>query len=185
MSRERYHVSGDPKNLYWYYETGSVWPLPFCTKHQIAMICDSDDKAIICIDCLDGISLGIFTYAERRRYVHQKIEGLKIAKYKAVRLETEGSAVLAREEIVDNDDYFVDAKLSDTGGGLQLMVLVGKKDKSGKKVQLFVEPGTKRLNFDRNETDMHPTGIFTRIVAQFKDSSQVITAEGDRNTATE
>lgn len=170
-----YHINGDPKNLYWYMQDN--WPIPFCKKHNMGMIGTDHFDRIRCEDCVEPVTLRARLHIYQQ-YVKRKIEGRTLARhFKPVRIDTDGSTVLADERREIGEEYFVESKLSDTDGGLQLMIIAGKRDGDSKKVQLFVEPGTKRLNFDRNSQDQHPAGIFTIVKATFKGSSQTIEDE--------
>lgn len=78
---------------------------------------------------------------------------------------------IQRVEKKDNA-YWIDVKMSkNKKGDLQLMVLAGSK-KSKDKAQLFLDPANERLAFDQNND--HPTKIFSKVIAIFKNSSTSI-----------
>lgn len=83
---------------------------------------------------------------------------------------------IKKGEDTDND-YWVDVKLSkNKKGDIQLMVLAGsKKDKD--KTQLFLEPKNQKMSFDQNND--HPSKVFTKVIAIFKNSKSKITSKGE------
>ena len=87
-------------------------------------------------------------------------------------INIDGELIKIQREEVKDDNYWIDAKISkNIKGELQLMVLAGsKKDKD--KTQLFLDPTHERLAFDQNND--HPTEIFTKVEAIFKNSKSTI-----------
>ncbi len=93
---------------------------------------------------------------------------------KTVRVDSEGRTILAEEHKQLDPRYFIDAQLADTQKGLELIVEVGKRNDTGQKVQLFVEPTQQHLSSSTTDKAKNQAGIFTRITAQFKNSSTTI-----------
>ena len=78
---------------------------------------------------------------------------------------------ITRKKIKDGD-YWVDAKISkNSKGDVQVMVLAwNKKEKN--KTQLFLATKHERLGFDRSNN--HPSEVFTKVNAVFKNSKSSI-----------
>lgn len=170
-----YELSGDAPGLVWLAQYSHDEPKAYCKKHRLKLVRDrSYIGYLICPENLERFNLRFQFEDQDADLAHQKIFGENLKNLELVRIEPEGYEVVARELNKKNPDYWVDSKLSNTSKGLQLMVQVGKRDGSGKKVQLFVEPAAKRIDFDRSGSDIHPTGIFAEVIAKFKDAESTI-----------
>jgi hypothetical protein len=170
-----YQFLGDPEDFCWLYD--GFFAVPSCSKHLIELgwYPKNDYNSpydLACKICKIRIHNEIDNFTDLKSFGKQRIEAQSLKDLQRIFIDEEGSAVLAREKIEKDPNYFVDAKLSNTSRGLQLMVIAGRKDENGKKVQLFVEPG--RMSFDHNRKDQHPTGLFAKVEATFKDSKTSI-----------
>ncbi|HEX5395264.1 MAG TPA: hypothetical protein VFW52_02875 [Candidatus Saccharimonadales bacterium] len=166
-----FELEGDSKGLIWLAHFSNNPPVPYCKKHRLVLIRDvMDVKLLKCPEDSERFTLRhhLAQDAElaRQKIFHDSVENLEL-----VRIDPEGYQVVAKETLRKDPNFWIEAKLSNTSKGLQLMVQTGKKDQSGEKVQLFVEPAAKRMDFDRGGSDIHPSGIFTKVVADFKDTS--------------
>jgi hypothetical protein len=87
-------------------------------------------------------------------------------------INIDGELTKICREQKDDDNYWVDVKLSkNKKDEVQIMVLAGnKKDKS--KTQLFIEPEKEKMSFDQNNE--HPREVFSKVTAIFKKSSSEI-----------
>lgn len=94
-------------------------------------------------------------------------------KYKdAEIINIDGELVKVQREQITDFDYWVDVKISkNRKDEVQLMVLAGSK-KLKDKTQLFLDPKNEKLSFDQNND--HPTEIFSKVVAKFKNSKHEI-----------
>ncbi|MEI6498457.1 MAG: hypothetical protein WCO23_00655 [bacterium] len=90
-------------------------------------------------------------------------------------INIDGDLIRVQREVVKDEDYWVDAKISkNKKGELQLMVLAGSR-KDGDKAQLFLDPTHERLGFDQNND--HPAEVFSVVTAVFKNSRGTIDAK--------
>lgn len=101
-------------------------------------------------------------------FVLRKINASVYKKMKFINLDDEAIPI-AESKIPKNSKYFVTSVLTKSKVGLRLVIYAGKKGKA-KKTQIFVEPEIRRLAFD--QTDLHPTNIFTKVEATFADGSK-------------
>jgi len=112
-------------------------------------------------------------HSEETRYVLDRIDAKVFKGMKVLNLDDE-QVPIAKDKVKDSK-HFVKAELmASTKVGKRLVIYAGKLGKKGKKnrTQIFVEPETKRLSFD--QTDLHPTEVFTELEATFKDGSKHI-----------
>jgi hypothetical protein len=171
-----YELEGDAPGLVWLAQYSNINPEAYCKRHRLKLVFD-DYHTLICPDDREEFRLRFDYEEEDADLARQKIFRNGVKELDIVRIDPEGYQVLAREQNRKNPNYWIDAKLSNTSRGLQLMVQVGKKDATGEKVQLFVEPAARRIDFDRNGHDIHPTGIFAKVTAEFKDSQSTISSK--------
>lgn len=151
-------------------------PRAYCLVHKVSLQTPDlfNSSRLVCPYDRAVFSLGI-AYDDYQTYILDMINRDALKDLKIVRIDAEGATVLAKESIRKDPSYFIESKLTDTRKGLELMILVGKKDESGQKVQLFVDLPAQRLSFDHNAKDIHPSGLFSEIKATFKDSYTEIT----------
>ncbi|MBA2279117.1 hypothetical protein H0V99_01585 [Candidatus Saccharibacteria bacterium] len=169
-------VETDPEDIMWLLVTGAP-PRAYCKKHTVPLeiaydifevtFCPVDKKEFS------------FTneYSIQQRLVEHLGNREALSKLKFVRLDSEGSRVIARESVDLLEEWWIEAKASDTSSGVQLMVQIGKRNESGKKVQLFVDTPRQRLGFDFSDKDTHPAGKLAEVVVTFKDSVTIIKAK--------
>jgi hypothetical protein len=178
VEKKFYELTGDPDGLVWLAQYSNHVPEAFCKKHRIKLIIGDDVDELYCPEDNELFSLkndiSVVEELARQKIFRDDVKDLKI-----VKIDPEGYQVIAKETVKTDPKFWVEAKLSNTNRGLQLMVQVGKKDESGQKVQLFIEPAAKRMDFDRGGSDIHPTGIFSKVTAEFKDSSTIISEKPD------
>lgn len=171
-----YELQGDPPGLVWLAQYSNRDTIAYCKKHRVQLEMGDDVDELYCPDDNELFTLknelSVIEKLARQKIFNDDVKDLEI-----IRIDPEGYQVIAKESIKKDPDFWVEAKLSNTSKGLQLMVQVGKKDESGEKVQLFVEPAARRMDFDRNGKDIHPVGVFTKVIAEFKDSSSSITGK--------
>jgi hypothetical protein len=108
--------------------------------------------------------------SDEKSYVIDRIDALIFEKATYIYLDDKAIPVALDEIKGKEGPVWVRAKVTESKSGLRLIVWAG--DKSAKtKTQLFVEPSIKRLSFDQN--DDHPTEVFTKVEALFKDEVKV------------
>ena len=172
-----YEIEGYADGLIWLAQYSNRNLEPYCNTHRVKLVetwiprkssyhlsCPKDNQVFYLNNSVE-ITLDL----ARQEIFETDLKDLDI-----VRIDPQGYQVLAKESIKKDPRYWIESKLSDTSKGLQLMVQVGKKTEEGKKVQLFVEPPSKRLGFDKSAKDQHPSGLFTEVNAKFKDSQTTI-----------
>lgn len=173
LEKKFYELTGDPPGLVWLAQYSNRPPEAYCKKHRIKLVIGDDVDELYCPEDNKSFTLkneiAVIEELARQKIFRNDVKDLQL-----VRIDPEGYQVLAKETISKDPSFWVETKLSNTARGLQLMIQVGKKDKSGNKVQLFVEPAAKRMDFDRSGSDVHPVGLFSKVTAEFKDSSTVI-----------
>jgi hypothetical protein len=166
--------------LWWIFKdtAGNRVPQPLCPIHHLRMEpirtynmgkYDSleESASLKCEDCEKSHSLPR-TYKKERAYVINRIDAKIFKGMKVLNLDDE-AIPLSEEKISSNDNkYFVTGLLTKSKIGLRLVVYAGEKGKK-EKTQIFVEPEIKRLAFDQK--DLHPTDVFTKLEATFKDGS--------------
>jgi hypothetical protein len=173
--RERlYELEGDAPGLVWLAKYSDLQPKPYCKQHRLKLIRHPGRHGyLMCAEDKEVFKLRL-DWVHDADLARQKIFNQAIEELELVRIDPLGYQVLAKETVKKNPDYWLEAKLSNTAKGLQLMVQVGKKNESGQKVQLFVEPAAKRIDFDQSEKDIHPVGLFSLVTAEFKNSKTTI-----------
>lgn len=126
---------------------------------------------LICDEC-DGPYYLPRPLAVQQQYVANKMQAQTWRDTDILNLDNEGVPILkVADSLVDGSEkYFLEARLNKHKGKISLVVYAGCKDKSGNKVQLFVDPKTKRLGFDQN--NIHPSDMFTAIEATFSDGTR-------------
>lgn len=173
MEKKFYELAGDPDGLVWLAQYSNRNPDAYCKKHRIRLLAGDDTDELYCPEdeahFILKNEISVIEELARQKIFRDEVKDLQI-----VSIDPEGYQVVAKETVKKDPNFWVEAKLSNTSRGLQLMVQVGKKDGSGEKVQLFVEPAARRMDFDRGGSDIHPTGLFSRVVADFKDSKITI-----------
>ncbi|MEW6617627.1 MAG: hypothetical protein AB1333_04405 [Patescibacteria group bacterium] len=90
-------------------------------------------------------------------------------KYKdAEIINLDGELVRVQRKQITDTDYWADVKISkNKKDEVQLMILAGSKSNKDK-TQLFLDPKNQRFAFDQNND--HPTKVFAKVVAKFKNS---------------
>jgi hypothetical protein len=172
-----FHFEHDPDGIVWLqpkqrsYADVSL----YCDEHRVPLSTTRGALTAICPVDSKFFKFSGSVYQQTKlanSLVTREREGLR--KLKVARIDAGGNAVLAKEHKELNDQYWIDVKLSEATKGLEVMIQAGKRDKLNKKVQLFVDLPNQRLGFDRSSKDNHPTGLFTEVVAKFKDSATII-----------
>ncbi len=175
MEQKFYELSGDSEGLIWLAGFSDDLPEAYCKKHRLKLIRDRRRIGyLICPEDRNSFNLRFDLEHEDANLARQKIFDKPLSDLSLVRIDPEGYQVIAKETNRKNPNYWIESKLSNTSKGLQLMVQVGKRDELGEKVQIFVEPSAQRMDFDRGGKDIHPTGIFTKLTAEFKNSKNTI-----------
>jgi hypothetical protein len=169
-----YELEGDDQGLVWFAQFSNRQPVPYCKKHRLVLI--QDPMSFRQLKCPEDNKIFRLrnNLPQDKELARQKIFHKAVEELELVRIDPEGYQVVAKETVKNDPAFWIEAKLSNTSRGLQLMIQAGKRDQSGKKVQLFVEPASKRMDFDRNGNDIHPSGMFTRVTAEFKDTKSEI-----------
>jgi len=108
-------------------------------------------------------------YNDEKRYVIDKIDSKVFKGMKVLNIDNEAVPLVEKKVSSEDGKYFVTALLTESKVGLRLVIYAGEKGKK-EKTQIFVEEEIKRLAFDQN--DLHPTDVFTKIEATFKDNSK-------------
>ncbi len=173
LEEKLYELELGPDGVLWKTRKGSTTlPKPYCKEH-LAPVHPEDNETLICLKGHESFDLWA-PYTAHQGYVRDLINSQKLSELAVVRIDTEGAPVLAKEKEQTNQDYWIESKLRDTKKGLELMVQVGKRDSTGKKVQLFVDLPAERLGFDKSHKDNHPSGLFSEVRAVFKSSETEI-----------
>ncbi len=175
MDRKVYKIESDPEGIFWKPTKLSV--KAYCEKHKVPL--HEEHPLSEELECPIGDEWFTlkFKIQDYKKYVKEIIDNPDIKDYKIVRIDSQGVGVLAKERNELDSRYFIESKLSDTQKGLELMIQVGKRDSKTKKVQLFVDLPAERLGFDKSSKDKHPSGMFSKITAEFKDSSTTIASK--------
>jgi len=127
-------------------------------------------RTLRCEDCKKSHRIPR-NYEAEQQYVIDRLDAKVFKSMKFINLDDEALPI-AKEKISSKDNkYFVTSLLTKSKTGLRLVVYAGKKGEK-KKTQIFVEPDIKRLAFDQK--DLHPTEIFTKLEATFKDKTKSI-----------
>jgi hypothetical protein len=93
-------------------------------------------------------------------------------------INIDGEMIKVGKEVIKDDDYWIEAKVSKSPKGVkQLMVLVGSK-KDEDKAQLFLDIDNEKLSFDQN--NKHPSEILAKVVAVFKKTKSEIQTKKDK-----
>lgn len=177
MERKFYTFDTDPEGLIWLPSTmRGASPEGYCRTHQVPVALGRTDYGRERVYCpIDQENFPIRNdYNVQRQAAYHLINRDAIKDLKLVRIDSEGTEVLAKERNREHTDYWVDAKLQNTPQGVLLIVQAGKRDKAGKKVQLFIDPPRGMIRFDISEKDQHPSGLFTEVRARFKSSESTI-----------
>ena len=181
----KHYLGIDPEGVVWKSSKPviSLDSQPYCNKHKLPLqyVHDyvSDDEYVLsCPEDSEEFQFKRGLYSHRK-FIIMKMEAAGFKDMKVQYIDAEGNNVLAKErdELKGKSGkggYWVEAKLTDTAKGIQLMVQAGKKD-NNKKSQLFIDTPAQRLSFDKSEKDNHPSGMFTKVSAEFKDSTTEIT----------
>ncbi len=167
---QMFEILGDTEGVLWFGRYSDEEPIPYCKEHRKKLLSSYYERNLICPKDRRQFVLGnsFHTHAE---FIRQEIFDTDMKELQVVRIDPDGYQVISKETTEKHPEFWVESKLSNTSKGLQLMVQVGKKDGSGEKVQLFVEPAAERMDFDRGGSDIHPSGVFTEVTAVFKNSS--------------
>ena len=171
-----YKLEGEPEGLRWLSQFSDKAPIPYCEQHEIRLEIDQDDHYRETLFCpFDRKEFALRnTILVQEKMALGMIYKNSIKDLEVIRIDSEGSRVLAKEKVKLLEEYWIETKVSNTAAGVQIMIQIGKRDESGKKVQLFVDPPRERLSFDSNDKDIHPAGIFSKVTSQFKDSVTII-----------
>ena len=175
MNQEQQRIKID-KIEWWIYTDikGTRFAQPLCPIHHLRMIpirqsfntYASESRLLKCEDCKDLYTLPR-SLDEERVYVINKIDSKIFKGMKLLNLDEE-SIPLTEEKLSSKDKkFFVTGLLTKSKVGLRLVLYAGERGRK-EKTQIFVEPEIKRLAFDQK--DLHPTDVFTKIEATFKDN---------------
>jgi hypothetical protein len=175
MDKKVYTIESDPDGIFWRPRANGLTPIPYCRIHGVPLNVGHPLSTELTCPIGDEEYDLKFDYQSYSGLVKEIVNNPDIKNHKLIRIDNSGTRVIAKERIDTNPEYFIESKLSDTQKGLELMIQVGKTDKSGKKVQLFVDLPAERLGFDKSDKDKHPAGMFSEITATFKNSSTKIT----------
>lgn len=182
-SKKFYKLEGEPEGLLWLSEYSDRKPIAYCERHQLPLEIDwewDEEKMLFCP--FDNEHFQIKNSLEtHEKLVLGMIYKDSLQDLKIVRIDSEGSTILAKERVNIIKEYWIETKVSNTRTGVQIMIQVGKRDESGKKVQMFVDAPRQRLSFDISDKDLHPAGVFSKVTAEFKDAVTMI--EPDKKTS--
>ncbi len=103
---------------------------------------------------------------DEKKYVLRKLRSKELRGAMIINVDGESIPVASDQVRSEDQRCFVKAILTKSKVGNRLVVYAGEKGKKNK-TQIFVEPEIKRISFDHN--DIHPTEIFTKVEATFKD----------------
>lgn len=160
--------------------SGVRTPQPLCSIHDLRLRPIKDilstqydyllnSYTLTCEDCRTPHKIPR-TFQKEAQYVIDKIDSKLFKRMKFINLDDEALPI-AEHKIAKNSEYFVTSLLTKSKVGLRLVVYAGKKG-ANQKTQIFVEPDIKRLAFD--QTNLHPTDIFTKLEATFSDGTKII-----------
>jgi hypothetical protein len=146
---------------------------PLCPKHHLRMYpvvteynhYEYNSQELRCAECKDIYNIPR-RFSEEKDYVLDKIDSKEFKGLKFINIDNE--AIPLASDSQENRDYFVKSLLTKSKVGLRLVIYAGRKGAKNK-TQIFIEPEIMRLAFDQN--DLHPTDIFTKLVAQFVDGT--------------
>jgi hypothetical protein len=168
MEDRLYMIDG----VLWRRNASSIVPyLPYCPNDRLELKCLGDrdmSKSLVCDEC-DSRFILPRSYISQSRFVKNKLNAENLKKLKVVDFD-DAAVPIAESKDKSDEEYFVTAKLFSTDKvGKRLVVYAGVKG-SQEKSQIFLEPEIKRLAFD--QADLHPSEIFTKIEATFKDGTK-------------
>lgn len=168
MEEKFYELEIQPEGILWKAQHPSSRPKAYCKQH-LSPLHPEDPETLYCLKGGESFNTDV-PYLALQSYARDLIFTHKLSDLKIVRIDSQGAPVLAKERNETLPGYFIESKLSDTRKGLELMVQVGKKDQSDKKVQLFVDLPAERMGFDKSSKDKHPVGLFAEVTAIFNNS---------------
>ena len=145
--------------------------IPLCQSDYIVLspfIDDAFDKEYRCEECGKIFSIPR-TCLDEREFILRKLDSKVFRGMKYLNLDDEAIPIAEDKASTKDGKYFVTARLMESKVGKRLVVYAGEKGRK-EKTQIFVEPDIKRLAFDQK--DLHPTDIFTKIEATFKDKTK-------------
>jgi len=146
--------------------------IPLCPKDFIVLDPYPSERyaeSLKCEECQKVFSLPR-EYNTEFKYILNKLNSKTYKKMRFINLDDEAIPI-AEHKIPKNSKYFVTSVLTKSKIGLRLIVYAGENGRE-KKTQIFVEPDIRRLAFD--QTNLHPTDVFTKLEATFFDGSKAI-----------
>lgn len=178
---EKYNIVRIDKIKWWITtdSKGFRLPVPLCPIHNLKMYpVEKDGYGIYRetfseltrnLGCAEGHIMELpREYKSEKRYVLDRIDSKLFKSMKVLNLDDEALPIAESKISSSNNKYFVTSRLMDSKCGKQLVIYAGEKGKS-EKTQIFVEPETKRMDFDRN--NLHPDEVFVEVTAKFIDGS--------------
>jgi len=172
--------------VHWYISS-SRQVQPLCPIHNLRLTKDTSRRRIIiysdillCADCPDKNYPLPRMYDKQIQYVLDKFDSKSFKNMKIINLDDE-AIPLAETKLPSKDEkYFITALLTKSKVGLRLIIYAGEKG-SSEKSQIFIEPEIKRLSFDQK--NLHPTDVFAKVEATFKDGTKHILSGSDRDAS--
>ncbi len=156
-------------------------PIPLCPKHNLRLTPIGSPIALAmelkCDDCDHRYKIPR-ALEDEEAYVLNKIDSRQFKQMKPLNLDDE-AVPLAKEKIAASAEspYWVEARLFNLKTGPTLVIYAGDKRREGK-TQVFVEPGARRVGFDR--ADSHPFEIFLKVEAIFDSGDKSTMSKMDR-----
>lgn len=167
MVKGKFHIIDDSGIKWWMPENNTVYAQPYCVEHHLPM--SSAGAATYTLYCPDCDTMRTFPrYSSRQKeYAANKIRSKDIAKLDII--DHNGVLTPVAKIKTKNDEYSVTTQIMESKHGNQIVIYAGKK--GGKKTQIFVDPEKHKLSHDHKDT--HPTEIFAKIEATFKDGTKM------------
>jgi hypothetical protein len=137
---------------------------------RTVFICPVDDEHITKKEVISTL---------RRRYIaHQNSNVLKGARI--IDLDNVYTPILKVEPKPKDKRYSIQVEIDETPQGKKLVIYAADRQEDGK-TQVFIDPQTDKLSFDSN--DIHPSMIFSKVVAYFKDGKQASMESVDKEAS--
>lgn len=169
-------------NIKWYISP-SREVQPLCPKHHLRLSLKFNSTnfcRLICEECKEPYEL-TREFSRQKQYILDKLDSKIFKDMKFINLDDEALPIAeVKLDSKNNPDYFVTGLLTKSKVGLRLVIYAGKKG-SSEKSQIFVEPEIRRLAFDQK--DLHPSDVFTKVEATFKDGVKQVIKGGNRDAS--
>jgi len=116
---------------------------------------------------------------EQKNIVKKIIKSFDFKDSEVFRIEDE--MVKVKKVMEKDEDYWIETCISkNRDGKKQLVIYAGSRKNEDDKVQFFLDLENEKLGFDQGNT--HPEKVFTRVVADFKNSSSsIVSNENEKN----